>query len=78
MHRSIHVTDHAKGGPTHTDNGVLLCWWHHRFIDTGPWRIRMNQGVPEVQAPLWLDPTGRWRPVTKSRIRMRELIGPRT
>ena len=31
-----HVTDHAKGGPTHTDNGVLLCWWHHRFIDTGP------------------------------------------
>ena len=50
-----HVTEHAKGGPTHTDNGVLLCWWHHRFIDTGPWRIRMNRGVPEVQAPRWFD-----------------------
>ena len=73
-----HVTDHAKGGPTHTDNGVLLCWWHHRFIDTFGWRIRMNRGVPEVQAPLWLDPTGRWRPVTKSRIRMLELISRRT
>ena len=67
-----------QGGPTHTDNGVLLCWAHHRFIDTGPWRIRMNHGVPEVQAPLWLDPTGRWRPVTKSRIRMLEHIGRRT
>ncbi|MGC5225508.1 HNH endonuclease signature motif containing protein, partial [Micromonospora sp. DT81.3] len=27
-----HVTDHALGGPTHTDNGVLLCWHHHRTL----------------------------------------------
>ncbi|WEG09793.1 DUF222 domain-containing protein [Microbacterium horticulturae] len=24
-----HVIPHSKGGPTHTDNGVPLCWWHH-------------------------------------------------
>jgi hypothetical protein len=73
-----HVVDHAKGGPTHTDNGVLLCWWHHRFIDTGPWKIRMNRGVPEVQAPMWFDRSGRWRTAARSRIRMVELIGRRT
>jgi hypothetical protein len=65
-----HVTDHAHGGPTHTSNGVLLCWYHHRFIDTGPWRIRMNHGVPEIQAPLWYDPTRRWRPATTSPTRL--------
>jgi len=73
-----HVIDHAKGGATHTDNGVLLCWFHHRFIDTGPWRIRMNHGIPEVQAPTWFDPTRRWRPVTKSRTRMLRTIKRRT
>ena len=70
-----HVAEHAKGGPTHTDNGVLLCWHHPRFIDTGPWRIRMNRGVPEVQAPSWFDPSMRWRPVTKSPTRMLEMVG---
>ncbi|WP_241797622.1 HNH endonuclease signature motif containing protein, partial [Microbacterium sp. C5A9] len=25
-----HVTEHAHGGPTHTDNGVPLCYYHHR------------------------------------------------
>ncbi|WP_404434400.1 HNH endonuclease [Microbacterium lacus] len=73
-----HVTEHSQGGPTHSDNGVLLCWWHHRFIDTGPWRIRMNRGVPEVQAPRWFDHTLRWRPVTRSRVRMLDLVGRRT
>ena len=73
-----HVTAHATGGPTHTSNGVLLCWYHHRFIDTGPWRIRMNNGIPEVRAPLWFDPSGRWRPVTTSRTRLLDLTGRRT
>jgi hypothetical protein len=73
-----HVTDHAKGGPTHTDNGVLLCWYHHRFIDRSEWKIRMHHGVPEVQAPPWYDPTGKWRPVTTSRTRMLDLVGRRT
>ena len=73
-----HVTDHAQGGPTHTDNGVLLCWNHHRFIDHGGWRIRMNRGIPEVMAPPWMERSPRWRPVTTSRTRLLDLIGRRT
>jgi hypothetical protein len=46
-----HVQEHAKGGPTHTDNGVPLCWWHHRTIDFSGWEIRMVEGMPEVRAP---------------------------
>ncbi|TDN92831.1 HNH endonuclease signature motif containing protein [Microbacterium sp. BK668] len=73
-----HVIDHAHGGPTHTDNGVLLCWHHHRFIDDGLWKIRMNRGVPEVQAPKWYDATLRWRPVTTSRSRLLDRVRRRT
>ncbi|CAI7668350.1 unnamed protein product, partial [Penicillium discolor] len=42
-----HVTEHAHGGPTHTDNGVALCWHHHRTLDTSGWQIRMREGVPQ-------------------------------
>jgi hypothetical protein len=56
-----HVTEHARGGPTHTDNGVLLCWYHHRFLDRIGWQIRMNTGVPEVKAPPWHGTDHRWR-----------------
>lgn len=73
-----HVTEHAAGGPTHTANGVLLCWHHHRFIDTGPWRIRMNRGVPEVQAPRWYDRDQVWRPTTTSPTRMHDAVIRRT
>lgn len=44
-----HVTPHARGGPTNTDNAALLCWHHHRNINTGPWKITMKNGVPHVQ-----------------------------
>ncbi|MEU1971334.1 DUF222 domain-containing protein [Microbacterium sp. NPDC019599] len=73
-----HVTDHAQGGPTHTDNGVLLCWHHHRFIDTGTWKLRINHGIPEIQAPRWHDPSLRWRPVTTSPTRLRDRTVRRT
>ncbi|MGN7949866.1 DUF222 domain-containing protein, partial [Microbacterium sp. 22215] len=56
-----HVTEHARGGPTHTDNGVPLCWWHHRSLGTSGWEIRMNAGVPQVRGPRWWDPDQRWR-----------------
>ncbi|MFD3443545.1 DUF222 domain-containing protein [Microbacteriaceae bacterium 4G12] len=65
-----HVIPAADGGPTHPDNGVLLCWFHHRTIDTSGWAIPMRAGAPEVQAPPWLDHTRRWRPATKSRTTM--------
>ncbi len=69
-----HVVEHAKGGPTHTDNGVLLCWYHHRFLESIGWKIRMNAGVPEVRAPYWLDPSPKWRPVTTSPTRLRSKV----
>ena len=61
-----HVEEHSRGGPTHTDNGVLLCWFHHRTIDSGGWRIRMMGGVPYVRGPSWWDAHAKWRPATKS------------
>jgi len=56
-----HVREAARGGPTHTDNGVLLCWFHHRTIDTRGWRIEMRAGEPWVRAPGWIDPRRRWQ-----------------
>ncbi len=61
-----HVEEHARGGPTHTDNGVLLCWWHHRTLGMNGWQVRMVDGVPQVKAPYWVDPYVRWRPARGS------------
>lgn len=65
-----HVIPDVDGGPTHPDNGVLLCWFHHRTIDTSGWGIRMVGGAPQVRPPAWLDPGGTWRPSTKSPTRL--------
>jgi len=77
-----HVTPHAEGGPTHVDNGVPLCWWHHRTIETSGWQIRMVNGLPQVRAPRNLDPTGAWRPAHGSlhhaRNRLRRRLGNTT
>ncbi|MCK3769139.1 HNH endonuclease [Microbacterium aerolatum] len=66
-----HVVEYADGGPTHTDNGVLLCWWHHRNLHLSEWRIRMNRGVPEVRGPRWWDHEQRWHPAGSPRPRVR-------
>ena len=73
-----HVEEHFRGGPTHTDNGVLLCWFHHRTIDTGGWQIRMVDGIPYVKGPYWWDAQVKWRSATKSPTRKRDLIALRT
>ena len=52
----------------------MLCWFHHRTLDTSGWMVRMNHGVPEVRGPYWWDAKLKWRPVTKSPVRMRERI----
>ena len=33
-----HVDEHVRGGRTHTDNGVMLCWHHHRTLDDSGWK----------------------------------------
>lgn len=55
-----HVQEWAGDGPTHTSNGVALCWNHHRTLDTSGWQIRMRCGVPEVRGPAWWDPYRAW------------------
>jgi hypothetical protein len=72
-----HVIPDAHGGPTHTDNGVLLCWHHHRTIDTSGWDIRMRRGAPEIRPPGWLDPDRTWRPATKSPTRLANQLDQR-
>lgn len=60
-----HVREHAEGGPTHTGNGVALCWHHHRTLGVSGWQIRMRHGVPEIRGPAWWDRTRTWhRPRT--------------
>lgn len=56
-----HVIPHARGGPTDVDNGVMLCWHHHRTIESSGWETRMVDGIPEVRPPSWIDPRRRWR-----------------
>lgn len=73
-----HVVEHARGGPTHTDNGVLLCWYHHRHLDNPGWQIRVNNGVPEVKAPPWVEREPRWRRATTSATRLLDAIRQRT
>jgi hypothetical protein len=63
-----HVRPDAQGGPTHTDNGVLLCWFHHRSIESSGWLIRMDDGVPKIKAPPWIERDSPWRVATKSKV----------
>ncbi|MFE1646491.1 DUF222 domain-containing protein [Microbacterium sp. P01] len=73
-----HVTEHSRGGPTHTDNGVLLCWWHHRTLDSNGWKVRMRGGIPEIRGPSAWDPGRQWRPVTTSPTRLSRALRARS
>ena len=73
-----HVTEHSVGGATHTDNGVLLCWYHHRTLDSSGWKVRMRGGVPEVRGPSWWDASMSWRAVTKSPVRLSQALRARS
>jgi len=56
-----HVQEHALGGPTHTDNGVALCFAHHRTLHVNGWQVRMREGRPEIRGPALWDPQRAWR-----------------
>jgi len=62
-----HVIEHSKGGSTDIDNALLLCSAHHHMLHASGYTIRMVNGVPFLQAPLWVDPAGTWRPMGKAR-----------
>lgn len=46
-----HVVPWRDDGPTAIDNGILLCYWHHQLVDTGPWQYRIIDGTPYVRGP---------------------------
>ncbi len=69
-----HVVPVENDGPTHTDNGILLCWFHHRSLATSGWKYRMANGAPHVKAPRWFDPEQKWRPTAGSRIRQHDIV----
>jgi hypothetical protein len=46
-----HVIPDRDNGPTAVDNGILLCYWHHQIVDTGPWSYRMINGMPFARGP---------------------------
>jgi len=72
-----HVTPHRAGGKTDVANGVLLCWWHHHDIDTGPWQIRMRGGTPEVRY-AWGGTVRDWKPAGDgAAARLKALAPPR-
>lgn len=71
-----HVIDHARGGATHTDNGVPLCWYHHRSLSYSGWEIRMVGGRPQIRGPAWWDPLQRWRD-PRPALRPEAVAGPR-
>lgn len=73
-----HVTEHAVGSPTHTDNGALLCWYHHRTLDSSGWKVRIRNGIPEVRGPSWWDSSMTWRAVTKSPTRLSQCLRARS
>jgi len=72
-----HVAPAAEDGPTHTDNGVCLCWWHHHMLEISGWQIRMHHGKPQVRAPGWLDPYGEWRDASKAPTSMKDQLTKR-
>ena len=63
-----HVIPFSEGGPTHIDNAVLLCPFHHAMLPDSNFTMRMIRGKPHLLAPPWIDPDQRWIPLGKSRI----------
>jgi hypothetical protein len=57
-----HVIAWSDGGPTSTDNCVMLCRVHHREVHTTGWGVRIApDGIPEFIPPPWIDPERRPR-----------------
>ncbi len=51
-----HTTYWSHGGPTGTDDGVLLCTHHHHLIHKEQWQIAVTNGIPWFIPPPHIDP----------------------
>ena len=51
-----HVIPWHQGGKTDHTNGVLLCGYHHREIETGDWQVLISHGRAWFRPPAWIDP----------------------
>ncbi|TDL36671.1 HNH endonuclease signature motif containing protein [Arthrobacter nitrophenolicus] len=51
-----HITYWSHGGETTTDNGVLLCSFHHHLIHKEQWAIAIQHGTPSFIPPPHIDP----------------------
>ena len=51
-----HIRHWNHGGPTSTDNGVLLCSHHHHEVHKENWHIDVRSGVPWFVPPAYVDP----------------------
>ncbi|MGO1701716.1 MAG: DUF222 domain-containing protein [Canibacter sp.] len=53
-----HIETWANTKRTHVATGALLCWFHHRSVDSDGWGVRTRDGLIEVQPPTRED----WHP----------------
>ena len=62
-----HVIEWEHGGRTDVDNGALLCSFHHHLLHSSEYRLRMVDGLPELQRPFG---DREWIAVGASRVRL--------
>lgn len=53
-----HIATWASTKRTNVSTGALLCWHHHRSVDSGGWEVRARDGLIEVRRPFG----GPWQP----------------
>jgi hypothetical protein len=51
-----HITWWERGGRTRTDDGCMLCVFHHHLIHQGDWQITVRDGIPWFVPPAAVDP----------------------
>jgi hypothetical protein len=51
-----HITWWENGGRTRTDDGCMLCVFHHHLVHQGDWQIIVGNGIPWFVPPATVDP----------------------
>ncbi|HET7414300.1 MAG TPA: HNH endonuclease, partial [Arthrobacter sp.] len=54
-----HIKYATDDGETSTDNGCLLCSFHHHLVHKEKWAITVRNGVPWFVPPAYVDPDRR-------------------